>query len=55
MERGIATASSIACPNERASSASAEKLLPSEKKKLEKIGEILKEFSNDLLITFPQK
>ena len=26
-------------------------LLPSEKKKLEKIGEILKEFSNDLLIT----
>ena len=27
------------------------KLLPSEKKKLEKIGEILKEFSNDLLVT----
>ena len=28
-----------------------DRLLPSEKKKLEKIGEILKEFSNDLLIT----
>ena len=28
-----------------------DELLPSEKKKLEKIGEILKEFSNDLLIT----
>ena len=26
-------------------------LLPSEKKKIEKLGEILKEFSNDLLIT----
>lgn len=31
--------------------ADSDKLLPSEKKKLEKIGEILKEFSNDLLIT----
>ena len=31
--------------------ADSDKLLPSEKKKLEQLGEILKEFSNDLLIT----
>lgn len=31
--------------------ADSDKLLPSEKKKLEKIGKILKDFSNDLLIT----